>query len=92
MRYLKPERNVARKPKTADERPTAIIRAEIRVYTWEPELAAYFAQFQPRQHAAAIKRAIRAALTGGELGLGGHLAITLVAEDDDDDDFADFVS
>ena len=84
---------MARPLKPPDERPVQIIGPEIRLYGSEPELLAFFAQYKPRQYATAIKRAIRAALNGGGLELGGRVALPNAATaDEDEDNFADFVS
>lgn len=83
---------MGRKAKAAAEQPNVIVRAEVRLYAWEPELAEYFRQFAPRQYAAAIKRAVRAALSGGGLGLGAKLALPVADDADDDDFFSAFVS
>ena len=84
---------MARPLKPPDERPIRIIGPEIRLYATEPELLTFFAQYKPRQYATAIKRAIRVALNGGGLELGGLLAPPIATTDDEDvDDFADFVS
>ena len=79
--------------KPPDERPVLVFNTEVRLYAFEPELLAYFAQYRPGQYATAIKRAIRAALCGGGLELGGLLPPPIAATADEDaDDFADFVS
>ena len=84
---------MARPLKPPDERPVRIIGPVIRLYGSEPELLAFFAQYKPRQYATAIKRAIRAALGSGGLELGGLLTQPIaVSADDDEDNFADFVS
>ena len=84
---------MARPLKPTDERPVQIIGPEIRLYGSEPELLAFFAQYKPGQYATAIKRAIRAALNGGGLELGGRLTPPIATTaDEDEDDFADFVS
>ena len=56
---------MARPLKPPDERPVLVFNTEVRIYVFEPELLAYFTQYQPRQYATAIKRPIRAALSGG---------------------------
>jgi len=84
---------VARKPKPPDEQPVMVIGAEIRLYPWEPELIKYFQQFKPGQYATAIKRAVRAALSGGELALGGlsRPSPGSAAADEEVADFDEFV-
>ena len=79
---------MARKPAAAADRPVKILRPEIRLYETDADLMAYFAQFPARSQPAAIKRAIRAALSGGSLGLGAQPASVT----DDSDDFSDFVT
>ncbi len=83
---------MARPLKPPDERPVLVFNTEVRLYAFEPELLAYFAQYQPRQYATAIKRAIRAALSGGGHDLQGRLELPIEVDDDDADDFGDFVS
>ena len=83
---------MARPRKPPDERPVLVFNTEVRIYAFEPELLAYFAQYQPGQYATAIKRAIRAALSGGGHDLQGRLGLPIEVDDDDTDDFGDFVS
>lgn len=83
---------MARPAKPSAEQPVQIIGAEIRLYESEPDLLAFFAQYKSRQYATAIKRAIRAALSGGGLEMGGQFALPVTADDDEDDGFDDFVS
>ena len=83
---------MARPVKPLTEQPVQIIGAEIRLYESEPDLRAFFAQYKPGQYATAIKRAIRAALSGGGLELGGQFTLPVAADEDEDDGFADFVS
>ncbi|MBK8113305.1 MAG: hypothetical protein IPK44_01650 [Candidatus Accumulibacter sp.] len=71
------------------DRPQRIIRPEIRLYTADADISAYLDQFPARSHPAAIKRAIRAGLTGGNLGLG---TVPVAAAPDNDTDFDDFIS
>ena len=77
---------MARKPSAPGDLPVKIIRPEIRLYDCDADIMDYLAQFPPRSQPAAIKRAIRAALSGGSLGLGATPA-TIVTDDDDLDDF-----
>lgn len=76
-----------------EEQPVLTFHAEIRVYASEPEILAYLKQFKPGQYASALKRAVRVAMTGGGLNLGGQMSLP---QDEDDEDaaslFSDFVS
>ena len=60
---------MARKRNSPQDQPVLVIDTEIRLYQWEPELLAYFQQFKRRQYATAIKRAVRVAVSGGDLAL-----------------------
>ena len=80
---------MARQRKPPDERPVMIISAEIRLYPWEPELVAYFQQFKPGQYATAIKRAVRVALSGGDLALGVPVLTGAPEESEADPDALD---
>ena len=77
--------------KKREEQPILTIHAEIRVYADEAEIAAYFAQYKPGQYAAAIKRAVRVAMTGGGLNIGGQTVLPGEA-DEEDEDIASFFS
>jgi hypothetical protein len=83
---------MTRPVKPLDEQPVLVFNTEVRIYASEPDLQAYFQQFKPGQYATAIKRAVRAALSGGGLELGGQFVLPTAADDDDDDDFSEFVS
>lgn len=76
-----------RPPAAPADRPVRILRPEIRLYQHEPELIAYFDQFPVRSQPTAIKRAIRAAISGGGLGLGAQP----IAAVDDTLDLDEFV-
>jgi len=69
------------------DRPQRIIRPEIRLYAADADISAYLDQFPARSHPAAIKRAIRAAISGGSLGLGAKPIAAAVIDDTDLDDF-----
>ena len=83
---------MARPAKSPEEQPVLMFNTTVRVYANEPEIAAYFAQFKPGQYSIAIKRAVRAALSGGGLGQGSQVAASDKVDDDDIGDFSDFVS
>ena len=78
---------MARKPAAPEDLPAKIIRPEIRLYDCDTDIIDYLDQFPPRSQPAAIKRAIRAALSGGSLGLGAKPAAVVAADDTDLDDF-----
>ena len=81
---------MARKRNSPQDQPVLVIDTEIRLYQWEPELLAYFQQFKRRQYATAIKRAVRVAVSGGDLALsfpGSAGARPAEADPDDLDGF-----
>ena len=81
---------MARKRNSPQDQPVLVIDTEIRLYQWEPELLAYFQQFKRRQYATAIKRAVRVAVSGGDVALtlpGAAGARPAEAEPDDLDGF-----
>lgn len=83
---------MARPTQKPEEQPVLIINTKVRIYASEPDIAAYFAQFKPGQYPIAIKRAVRAALSGGGLGFSVQSVVVDDADDDDLGDFSDFVS
>lgn len=78
-----------RPPAAPADRPLRILRPEIRLYAADADIVAYFAQFPARSQPAAIKRAIRAALNGGGLGLGSK---PIATADDNDTDLDAFIA
>jgi hypothetical protein len=82
---------VARKRNSPQDQPVLVIDTEIRLYQWEPELLAYFHQFKRGQYATAIKRAVRVALNGGDLGLNLPASGGAKDSEADPDDLNGFV-
>lgn len=84
---------MARRPAAPADRPVLILRPEIRLYEADGDLRIYFAGFPPRQIGSAIKRAVRAALSGGGLGLGSRPSISDSDDGNDDgNDLDDFIA
>lgn len=78
---------MGRPPSDPADLPVRIIRPEIRLYASDADIRAYLDRFPDRSQPAAIKIAIRAALTGGTLGIASPPPVT----DQDDSDLDDFI-